>query len=595
MRFRKGETVITPCYPWHVVALTDDDIYIKNRKAHFPRYSPGCNDAFPSAPSLSESAQNFLDKLEKAHQYSTYEVYEIWVALTLVESGKHVELKAPMNSNTEPHSLTKRSWRLVQEKIDYDTWEVLVSAVRERMIIVHADHPMMKYATDIVPTLSEKELIVLIRQIPGYSKSISALAVMKFLQDHLQQRMYAVFDPELSMEIYQHSCAPNCIFELSTSNSGKLELSLVALYDISDKSDLSIRLIENDDAVETRETAFHKRTGSSCGCLRCRYEASIWKSHPPDVNLSEAIQLGHFYFSAGNFEFARTMYEMTLGRVPDDPDLWHTLGAVSLAEKNFLEAQRVWKTASETYPDTCGKHQAIRLQLDKIAGYDYLSPLEVPSTESSLSWHAVVPQVFVTKDVINREICHQVIRWAEGGTWTTQRHYAVPTHDVPVHTVSKLLDWFKNLHRQLIQPLLASQFELSSNFYVHDAFCVKYEGGELSNHLPIHIDESTHSFVLALSDGYGGGGTYFYDDDTTVHLETGDLLSFKGDSVYHGGEVLTRGIRYIIAAFLYHDDEADRNAERDMDVRSKRPAGDLVAEFRKTKEQKASFSFAFEG
>ncbi|GAX13505.1 hypothetical protein FisN_27Lu001 [Fistulifera solaris] len=593
MRFRKGDFVITKKCPWHVVALTEEDIYVKKGKG-FPRYSSERDDPYLSAPSYAESIQTFLEKIDKSHHYSRFEVYEIKVAFSLVDNGKHDALEA-LNEQTEPHPLTKLSWRFVQEKIEYHRWETVISQVRQRMIVVSVDHPMMQYATDVVPKLNEPELLVLTRQLPGYSKQNSALAVMKYLQDHLQQQMYAVIDPDLCIHSYQHSCAPNCLFELSVTNPGKLELSLVALYDVRDKNEVSIRLIEEHDSVEIRENALQRRTGHSCGCLRCRYEATSWTSHPPDINMREAQQLGHFYFSVGNLELAKKMYEMTLEYVPDDPDLWHALGAVYLAEQRFVQAQRIWQKAAENYPRDCGNHKEIRLQLEKIASYEYFSRSEVLATETTFLWSAIVNQAFVTKDVLSRETCQQVILWAESGEWTTQRHYAVPTHDVPVHTVPKLLNWFKRLFTTSIQPILVSQFGLSSCFYIHDAFCVKYKGGSLSNHLPIHVDESTHSFVLALSDDYEGGGTYFYDEDTTVYLKTGDLLSFKGDSLYHGGEVLTQGIRYIIAAFLYHDDDHKNYTNSDKNICNKRQAGDLQSEFQKTKEQKSSFCFGFEG
>jgi tetratricopeptide (TPR) repeat protein len=594
MKFRKGDVVINKKCPWHVVALTEEDTYVKKRKG-FPRYSSERDDPYRSAPSYSESIHTFLEKIDKSHHYSRYEVYEIQVAFSLVDSGKHDEFEA-RKEQTEPHPLTKPSWRFVQEKIEYHRWEAVISIVRQRMIVVSVDHPMMRYATEVVPKLKEPELLVLTRQLPGYKKRTSALAVMKYLQDHLQQQMYAVIDPNVCIGNYQHSCAPNCVFELSATNpENTLELSLVALYDVSDESEITICQIEEHDSVELRENALQRRTGHSCGCLRCRYEACNWISHPPQTNLREAQQLGHFYFSAGNLELAKKMYEMTLEQVPNDPDLWHALGAVYLAERKFVQAQRIWKKAAENYPKECGNHKEIRLQLDKIASYEYFSRSEVPATETSHSWHAVVNQAFVTKEVISRETCQQVIRWAESGEWTTQRHYAVPTHDVPVHTVPKLLDWSKRLFKTSIQPILVSQFGLSPHFYIHDAFCVKYEGGSFSNHLPIHVDESTHSFVLALNDDYEGGGTYFYDEDTTVHLKTGDLLSFKGDSVYHGGEVLTQGTRYIIAAFLYHDDGNNESAKSDENSCRKRQAGDLQSEFQKTKEQKTSFCFGFKG
>lgn len=73
----------------------------------------------------------------------------------------------------------------------------------------------------------------------------------------------------------------------------------------------------------------------------------------------------------------------------------------------------------------------------------------------------------------------------------------------------------------------------------------------------IDTDESTHSLIIALNDNYEGGGTYFLNDNITIKLKTGQILSFNGNELEHGGEAITKGIRYIIAVFLYHDDTSN--------------------------------------
>ena len=108
--------------------------------------------------------------------------------------------------------------------------------------------------------------------------------------------------------------------------------------------------------------------------------------------------------------------------------------------------------------------------------------------------------------------------------------------------------------------------------------------------MPIHTDESTHSFVLALNEDYEGGGTHFFDHDKTVKLRTGDMLSFRGDSLWHGGEALTAGTRYIMAVFLYHDDDGKPLQQSGL---NKRPRGNLSQSFQKTKDQKTEFTFGF--
>jgi len=64
----------------------------------------------------------------------------------------------------------------------------------------------------------------------------------------------------------------------------------------------------------------------------------------------------------------------------------------------------------------------------------------------------------------------------------------------------------------------------------------------------MHYDESMHSLVLTLNNDFEGGGTYFIDHDAVLNpKQAGSLVSFRGDRLKHGGEVVTKGIRYIMA------------------------------------------------
>ena len=177
--------------------------------------------------------------------------------------------------------------------------------------------------------------------------------------------------------------------------------------------------------------------------------------------------------------------------------------------------------------------------------------------------------------MVSVDQCNTILEWVTGAVsssnsgetattgvvWTQQRHYAVPTQDIPVHKCgadSWLMTWFNAWMHQQVRPLLARLFETTCNYYVHDAFIVRYEATSPFSYLPIHVDESSHSLVLALNEhehDYQGGGTYFYHTNETVQLQTGELLSFRGDQFLHGGQAVTSGVRYILAIFLFHDDD----------------------------------------
>ena len=161
---------------------------------------------------------------------------------------------------------------------------------------------------------------------------------------------------------------------------------------------------------------------------------------------------------------------------------------------------------------------------------------------------------------------------------------AVPTTDLPLHKVpspvalspgsstSTLASWFRLVLDSRLRPLLLRQFGPSlvglsgEQVLIHDAFVVLYDaggGGAVGpsapglrrDHLPMHYDESTVSFTIALDDGFEGGGTYFHDLGRALKPSVGCVLSFRGDRCFHGGSPITKGRRHIIAAFCWGADK----------------------------------------
>ena len=108
------------------------------------------------------------------------------------------------------------------------------------------------------------------------------------------------------------------------------------------------------------------------------------------------------------------------------------------------------------------------------------------------------------------------------------------------------------------------------------------------NYLPLHVDEASHSVIIALNDpkDYQGGGTYFAASDSVVRLPQGQMLSFSGE-VLHGGEALLEGKRYIMAIFLYL-----RNCEKDIRNSCEIAMKNKEEVVEEKKEQK-KFSFGF--
>ena len=158
------------------------------------------------------------------------------------------------------------------------------------------------------------------------------------------------------------------------------------------------------------------------------------------------------------------------------------------------------------------------------------------------SWRPInqsVSRIYLSKcAVLTPSECAWVILEAErhaassGAGWTTSRHYAVPTTDLPVYAIPDVCAWFGKLMVDLIGPLLTAAFTLPSqnccNVSVLDAFIVKYSvpiAGDKTTaaaqrYLPLHVDQSTHSMVISLNSlsSYQGGGTFFADLGSSIRI-----------------------------------------------------------------------------
>ena len=78
---------------------------------------------------------------------------------------------------------------------------------------------------------------------------------------------------------------------------------------------------------------------------------------------------------------------------------------------------------------------------------------------------------------------------------------------------------------------------------------------------------------------YSGGGTFFYDLQRSFSPPKGGMVSFRGDQCLHGGNPVLEGTRYIIAIFLYLDEDL--------------AAPVLLAEDCDSQQQKKTFEFSF--
>ena len=215
---------------------------------------------------------------------------------------------------------------------------------------------------------------------------------------------------------------------------------------------------------------------------------------------------------------------------------------------------------------TCDQDKDIRDALNEANAYYRKKSHEISGVSpKALVWDALdglEDSVFIAENVLDPDECTHMIAAAEEyqqkhrcGNWTTSRHYAVPTTDLPLCRVPVLLSWFNLQLEKKIFPAMEQHFEVQGRLRIFDAYLVKYDADAGQKRLPLHNDQSDYSLTIAMNslDEYADGGTYFSDTDTTYKTDTGGIISFRGD-LTHAGKMTTTGRRYIIVCFVYEEE-----------------------------------------
>lgn len=510
-------------------------------------------------------------------------------------------------------SLLVELWPLIREHIPWIPCQRLYQRIQNRLHVITIAHPLKAWAQKTLFELTNDEFETSWKifqsakseTTSGVPNRLRASKLWLDLVANIPDRLVGVLvdDPSkieheqepkrestaLSLPRSYQSCLPNTCLELHTNDATEkaienieaptLLCKWIALYDLSStESEITNRTLST--MPKPIESDFFDAQGNS-------------KTPSPKINvdnLAQARRLAHSHFFKEAFEDAMSLYQechdycsssegtetdktsttLQEWKFQNQADLWHAIGAVILSQQKFASAQEHWKNGSR-YQSV---HKEISEQLEKQTAYQYFDELSPHKRKGTFKQEILQSQtnamttsnksIFVSSDVIEIETCRQLIEWAkeyalDHGGWTASRHYAVPTTDLPIHKVPKLLRWFQEWMPNVLFPLLQDQFGASSRsaekkrFYVHDAFLVRYEATASSNFLPMHFDESTHSCVLALNDDFDGGGSYIYDLDRSIAPETGGMVSFRGNQCLHGGNPVTRGVRYILAIFLFLD------------------------------------------
>jgi hypothetical protein len=166
-------------------------------------------------------------------------------------------------------------------------------------------------------------------------------------------------------------------------------------------------------------------------------------------------------------------------------------------------------------------------------------------------------QYHVVRDALSAEKCRQYIadaeRWAvekNNGSWTRERHALYPTTDIPVSFLPFNDELVAKIKTEIF-PIVSAKFLFPvETLNVIDLFIVKYDAAAQSK-LDWHRDVSLISFNFALNEDFEGGGTSFsqFPDAGPVRIKQGELVMHTG-KLMHSGNNVTKGIRYIIVAFI---------------------------------------------
>ena len=166
-------------------------------------------------------------------------------------------------------------------------------------------------------------------------------------------------------------------------------------------------------------------------------------------------------------------------------------------------------------------------------------------------------QAYTLEKVWSLEECLSVLKALKDAVaarelgWTTDRHAAYATTDVPCEEVPAVDAWVRESLSERVFPKLAARHGWScGEIYFRDLFFVKYACDGQAG-LALHRDGSIVSFNVLLNKAsdFEGGGTYIEADDQAYHIEQGDCFIHSG-KLRHGGQPISKGERFILVAFL---------------------------------------------
>jgi predicted 2-oxoglutarate/Fe(II)-dependent dioxygenase YbiX len=385
-----------------------------------------------------------------------------------------------------------------------------------------------------------------------------------------------VFD----MHSVRHSCCPNTVLSFQSasdpSDAAPLRATLRACCDVAAGEELSRSWVDASLPLLERAAALAQLLPpGGCGCELCAAQAALaGGAAMPDaseVAARAAARNSHALAEAAcRYMLLPSSAAGDGCNTADVGVAWYGLGVALLGLGRWHEGHLAFATGAIAAP----AHAALASLAAAQNEYPpvTLGSLPPPPPHSLLDCGAGRRLALGLTAAFSPADCSAAVAEAEEaaaarGGWTTQRHAAVPTTDMPLSALPRTRAAFSAALASHIAPMLEAAFPAALaaaaregvvRLRVHDAFLVRYdvEGGQCA--LPPHRDQGMVSLTLALSAPglhFDGGGTWFADRGSSVALPLGSALLFPS-RLLHAGQAISRGRRYVIAAFLWFDSEA---------------------------------------
>ncbi|ORX43552.1 hypothetical protein DM01DRAFT_1340703 [Hesseltinella vesiculosa] len=167
------------------------------------------------------------------------------------------------------------------------------------------------------------------------------------------------------------------------------------------------------------------------------------------------------------------------------------------------------------------------------------------------------PSPVVVPEVLTADQCQMILDQClqMEDAWTSDRHSAFPTHDIPLTTTPSFADVVSLLRERVIYKILCPMYGFAPHqLGFRDLFLVKYSAcGQRG--LAAHTDGCLLSFSILVNGptDFSGGGTQFFVSDgspsTLLHPHQGALIHHDS-RIKHQGNDITKGERVIIVGFV---------------------------------------------